>query len=313
MRGTDGLAGRTELALTSLRNHATATFSTLLCSAMVVAASPAAHAQLPSVEQAVIDYAEAARPILRSLQPSEISAFSSKAAELALSAKPEVVVKAVDVALDAFLTIPSEKLTVTQDVLVAAYADVPLSSCDRVPLPPAEVRQRVAGATLGSADPSKVKAVASYATNALKVIPHDGGGFCLPPAPALGKVTLAASDAAAAADPVKVRAITEQGRLVLKSIPKASAVRTLPELTLRAKMFGELPDRQRLKAMRSVLVEAQAAEEARVKAAAFPDKCYTMSCYSYPNDLGAGRAMMEFDPELALYEPPDTKVAAARR
>ena len=240
------------------------------CSALLFSGGPAARASV--LEDAIATAADASFPILTAVRPDVVDRLS----KLATQVSAVELSRAVELGLDAALSVPSDQAGTAATSLSAAFSGLSPATCQLFPLPsPASLDRALVGV-----DPVKLQRLK------LPQLPGREGGLCVPPRERLASLALSQRAALAAADPVKVAAFRAQAQTALRTIPAGVRLGELPALQTQV---GELAERRRLKAALAAVEVARAAEEARRLAALAPKVCYTMSCRDYAMDLGDGR------------------------
>ena len=231
----------------------------LWCSALLLTGRPAAQASV--LDDAFTAAADASFPIITAMRPDAMDRLTKIAAQ----ASPAELGKAVELGIDAALSVPSDSAGMAATGLSAAFSGVSPATCQLFPLPAAGSFDRA----LVGVDPAKLQA----ARLALGKLPGREGGVCIPPRERLAPLVLSQREALKTADPAKLAAFQAQAQLALKTVPTgarlgelgalqaqvgelpASRVRYtsprsplyLPYLSPMAQV-GELPERRRLKA-----------------------------------------------------------------
>jgi len=147
--------------------------------------------------------------------------------KIVAQASPAELGKAVELGIDAALSVPSDAAATGLSV---AFSGVSPATCQLFPLPAAGSFDRA----LSGVDPAKLQA----ARLALGKLPGREGGVCIPPRERLAPLVLSQREALKTADPAKLAAFQAQAQLALKTVPTGAR---LGELGALQAQVGELP------------------------------------------------------------------------
>lgn len=139
-----------------------------------------------------MELATAAHPILAAQTADTFPAFTEKIANLIFKVKSDKLAKSIDLGLDAFLSVPKDKVDALESALKAEMGGLKTSDCTLVPLPPASLADKFATAASGSAD--KLKAFDSLYGGSLKTLQKTDSAVCLPSPESLAKLSLVQVD-----------------------------------------------------------------------------------------------------------------------
>ena len=150
----------------------------------------------PTLNDAIVELAEASYPILKAQQAETFAPFQDKVGSLLLKKiKPEKLAKSIDLGLDALNSVPDEKVRALEAAVKEAYSGVNPQSCDLVALPPTSLVERVkASDAVAKVDPSKLQRFGDKYGGAYKALAKTDAAICLPSAEALDKLALAQAD-----------------------------------------------------------------------------------------------------------------------
>mmetsp|Transcript_104740 Transcript_104740/g.184961 ORF Transcript_104740/g.184961 Transcript_104740/m.184961 type:complete len:467 (+) Transcript_104740:105-1505(+) len=129
--------------------------------ALLLAAPFSARSADVSFQQEAVIFADSLIPLVRELKAKEVAPLAGKSVSAAVTGDPKEIVKTIDLALDAFLSIPPERFFVAAKILKEGTAAAAQSeSCNLVCLPPKEKTEQVARAIANEvslADPIKLQ------------------------------------------------------------------------------------------------------------------------------------------------------------
>ena len=240
-----------------------------LCSAFLIGAP--AHA-IP-VADAIVLSCEAIFLVLQKVRsPEATSALVTDIADVVFqSTGADDVAKAVDLGIDAFLSVPPTELAAFSAVVKEQYNGVDASNCALVSLVPApETLARVAKASAAAkVDAAKLRALNEAVQPTLGLVPKTASAVCLPPdAAALSKIALAQRALTQSVDPDAGRAFGAQAAVALRPIPLGDLIG--PALSFQDLLLGDatLQQRQAVKLSTgkleaAVKIEAAKAQKAR--------------------------------------------------
>jgi len=181
------------LQLPKIPEAGKAAFLAATCSASLLAVVPPALAA-PTLNEAIVEVSQTSYPIIKALKAETFVPFSEKIAKLILDIKPDKLGKSIDLGVDAFLSVPPEKLAALNTVVKDSFAGLEASSCTLVPLPSSAAASKFKDVATASVDAAKLKAFADAYGPALAALPKTETAICLPSADALDKLSLAQAD-----------------------------------------------------------------------------------------------------------------------
>lgn len=162
---------------------------TAACSVSLLTTTPAL-ALPPTIEAVAVETSQAAYPILTSLD-ERFPPFTELIAKLILDIPPAKVGPAIGLGIDAFLSVPSEKIAVFESVVKDSFADLQTDSCTLVPLPPPSVASRFGAVAGKTVEQGKLQAFDTAWGGTLNALKKTDAAICLPPSAALDRLTLA--------------------------------------------------------------------------------------------------------------------------
>jgi len=116
---------------------------------------PAAHAVLPTLNEAIVEVSESSYPILKALDATNFQSFSVKVGELLLRISPDKLGKSIELGIDVLDSVPASKLDDFNIVLKTEYADLKTDSCVLVPLPPMSIVDKFGTIAIEKVNPEK--------------------------------------------------------------------------------------------------------------------------------------------------------------
>jgi hypothetical protein len=123
-----------------------------VCSASLLAGAPHQALAAPTLNEAIVEVSQTSYPILKALTAETFVPFSAKIGKLLLDIAPEKLGKSIDLGVDAFLSVPPEKLAVLNSVVKDSFAGLEAASCTLVPLPSAETANKFKDVAAASVD-----------------------------------------------------------------------------------------------------------------------------------------------------------------
>ena len=155
----------------------------------------------PTLNEAIVEFTEAIYPVI-AVQNDAFPALTNELAALVFnSAKPAQMAKAIDISLDALLSVPPDRILAFNAVAKEAFNGLSPPSCQLVPLPfKSTVDNVMQTDALGMVDKARLKAWGGT----IKLLPKtdsyvakDGKAYsviCLPKPDALDRLALAQAE-----------------------------------------------------------------------------------------------------------------------
>mmetsp|Transcript_184 Transcript_184/g.381 ORF Transcript_184/g.381 Transcript_184/m.381 type:complete len:335 (+) Transcript_184:153-1157(+) len=224
--GKDAADGATDLASKNVLGNglrAAALSASLMMATMTIPPVPAAHAAVPTLNEAIVELSETSYPVLRQLDAVNFQAFSVRVGELLLEINPSKLGKSIDLGIDVLDSAPAEQLESFNTVLRGAFTDVGTDSCTLVPLPPMSIVDRFATVAADTVDAEKLKTFRETWQPSLDALPKTSDDkICLPPTRAsLDKLALAQADLGRSFGKAETKAFASYtGSLLKTSIPQ---------------------------------------------------------------------------------------------
>jgi len=258
-------------AKATFAGQAKAALVAAVCSAQLLCVGPAqatVSPGYPSLPDAIVESSQAAYPILKALPKDTFPPFADKIGTLVLGIKPDKLAKSIDLALDMYNSVPTEKITAFNAVLKDAYGDLKPSSCDLVPLPsPAFVDKFASSEAFSKVDADRLKAFNEKWGATLGALVKTDAAICLPTSDKLDKLALAQADLGRSFGLAEAKQFNDYFGASSKTAISPGKVLPLVGEGQKQTMGASLKERQRFKAA-GVVVE-QAAKQCVGK----PQKC----------------------------------------
>ena len=277
-------------------------------------ASPPAHAAsyleqdlgeaTSRVERSAADLSASLVAVLKAQTEDSLTPLASSMVEISLSTDPAMQAKAIDAALDAALSLPSDAVAAASKGVKEAFDGIPSSSCDTIPVASSTFSPLLSSDAIASASPAKRKAFVQQWEPVWAAVPKRDAGICLPSPPALEKLARVQRETVGAADKGKVQAASDQARVTLKSLEKGRSFRLYSEYNKqKMAVLTRTPFLERDRFKKAVPAYAEARgylEEIKRLRAEGPPKCFTIGCttfYEYrarviePNPRSASRSV----------------------
>jgi len=200
-----------------------------LSTSMIVTAPAPSLAAQPTLDEAIVEFAEAVHPILAA-QNTQFPAFTEQVAALIFGIVPDdQLAKSIEISIDALTSVPSEKVNVLNSAVKEAFDGMDIKSCPVVPLPPKALVSKIAQTdALGMVDAARLKALDATWGGTLKMLPTsdaypgpDGNLYsviCLPAPSQLEKLALAQAAVGRSIRTEELRAFKEYVPAALKAI-----------------------------------------------------------------------------------------------
>ena len=149
-----------------------------------------------SIESAITELAQSSHPILKAQTADTFPKFTNSIGELVLKkVKPDKLGRSLDLGIDAFLSVPPEKIKALEKALQSEFADLKTDSCDLVPLPPSSLADKFRSSDAAkSVSADKWKRFDDLYGGSLAALSRTETSICLPPPESLAKLSLAQAE-----------------------------------------------------------------------------------------------------------------------
>ena len=122
---------------------------------------PAETERAKTFQQASVDVADAAYPVVMGLKAKSVAPLASKVVALATTGDSQQIIRTIDAGLDAFLSVPPDRFLLTVRAFKSATAEATNApSCNLICMPPVNSVEKVVGVAsdaLSVTNPEKLK------------------------------------------------------------------------------------------------------------------------------------------------------------
>mmetsp|Transcript_55653 Transcript_55653/g.64244 ORF Transcript_55653/g.64244 Transcript_55653/m.64244 type:complete len:352 (-) Transcript_55653:23-1078(-) len=182
---------------------------------------PAAHAVLPTLNEAIVEVSESSYPILKALDATNFQAFTTKIGDLLLDRIPaDKLGKSIELAMDTLDSVSTSRLEEFNGILKVEYSDVKVDSCTLVPLPPMSLVNKFQTLAIDKVNPDKLATFQQTWKPSLDVLANakTENAICLPTSrSSLDKLALAQADVGKSFGKQEIKAFQAYTGPVLKS------------------------------------------------------------------------------------------------
>ena len=194
--------------------------------------------------------------------------FTEKVADLILGIKPEKLGKAIDLGLDAFLSVPPDKVERLESAMKASFAGAQTGTCDLVPLPPPSLGAKLSQSkALELVDTAKIARFEEAWAKPLAVLPTtaDRTAACLPAPSELSKLALVQADVGRSFGEVEAKKFGVWTKAMLQSSISLPKVLPLAEDAKALAPTASAKEKLRFQKAGKALENAAKAEEAQAR------------------------------------------------
>ena len=148
----------------------------------------------PTVDEVIVEVTESAYPIITKLDGAAFTSFGDKVGKLLLDLGPAKIGKTIDLALDAYATVPDATVKKFDGVVGDAFSGLKPDSCTLVPLPSRASADKFASLAKSTVDSGKLSKFSSTWGPTVGKLSTKGDAICLPPVDTLTKLALAQAE-----------------------------------------------------------------------------------------------------------------------
>merc|ERR1719162_2256021 len=255
-------------------------FLAAACSASLLAGVPHQAIAAPSLNEAIVEVSQTSYPILKALTAETFVPFSAKIGKLVLDIAPDKLDKSIELGVDAFLSVPPEKLAALNGVVKDSFAGLEAASRTLVPLPSAASANKFKEVATAKVDAAKLKAFAEAYGPTLSALPRTEAAICLPSSAALDKLSLAQAEVGRSFGAAESKAFAAYTTPVLKGAVTISKVfpllddakRLAPSATGQEKAAFQAAGKRIESAAKGEAMKANLAKQAAAREAAAANK-----------------------------------------
>jgi len=260
--------------------------ATTIAASLLVSPIQTPAAAPPTLNEAIVEFTEAIYPVI-AVQNDAFPALTNELAALVFnSAKPAQMAKAIDISLDALLSVPPDRISAFNAVAKEAFDGLSPPSCQLAPLPfKSTVDSVMQTDALGMVDKARLKAYDEAWGATIKLLPKtdsyvakDGKAYsviCLPKPDALDRLALAQAELGRSIGQQELKAFNDYVPAFLQSSVRTS---DLIPLAQTASKMAYVPPEQKIR-----LQQATKSIESVAKAAAAQSKTEALKAQALAN------------------------------